>query len=89
MSSRGRTKTGVPVVQLENPRSEAPENELSAENRLLLDLGLQPTKLETGLLEEVMDVARRYANRCDLRKIPSTSKWVRRPLAPTGEAPAA
>ena len=55
-------KSGVPISWLENPRNEADENELAAENNSLIRLGLQPTRLEDGLLEEVIDVARRYSN---------------------------
>jgi UDP-sulfoquinovose synthase len=70
-------KTGTPINWLNNPRNEASENELVVENDSLISLGLQPTRLEDGLLEEVMDVARRYANRCDRSKIIATVQWTR------------
>src|SRR5690349_22667607 len=69
-------KTGVPIQYVDNPRNESRENELAVENQCLIDLGLEPTKLQDGLLDEVIDVARRYANRCDLTKIPATSRWI-------------
>ena len=45
------------------------------ENRRLLDLGLAPITLEDGLLLEIAEVARRYAHRADLSKIPCVSCW--------------
>lgn len=67
--------TGTPYHLVDNPRNEAAENELNVANERLLGLGLNPTKLQDGLLVEVRDVARRYADRCDFSKIPCTSNW--------------
>jgi UDP-sulfoquinovose synthase len=71
-------KTGAPIQFLENPRNEAEQNNLTAANDYLIKLGLKPTKLDEGLLEEVMDVARRFVGNCDKGKILANSKWVRR-----------
>ena len=68
--------TGGEIAYLENPRNEAPENELFVKNERLLDLGLEPTTLSQGLLKEVTDVAGKYSYRCDRNKIPCTSLWI-------------
>ncbi|MCY4333011.1 MAG: NAD-dependent epimerase/dehydratase family protein [Cyanobacteria bacterium MAG CAR1_bin_15] len=69
--------TGAQVAHLPNPRNEARDNDLIVDNRCFLDLGLEPTTLDDGLLTEVVDIARRYAGRCDRRRIPCTSAWTR------------
>jgi UDP-sulfoquinovose synthase len=78
-------KTGAAIQFLENPRNEAEQNNLTAANDYLIKLGLKPTKLDEGLLEEVMDVARRFVGNCDRSKILANSKWVRR--GKSSEAP--
>ncbi|HSD76382.1 MAG TPA: NAD-dependent epimerase/dehydratase family protein [Solirubrobacteraceae bacterium] len=79
--------TGAEIDLVDNPRNEASENDLVVENRRLLDLGLEPITLEDGLLEEVTGIARRYAERCDVDKIPCRSLWrPRRVSGPPAEA---
>ena len=72
-----RNLTGCEVEYLPNPRNEKAENELTASNDALRALGWEPISLDKGLLSEVTEIARRYANRCDRSRIPCTSYWTR------------
>jgi UDP-sulfoquinovose synthase len=67
--------TGVEVAFLPNPRREAVENELNVSREKFLALGLNPTKLSEGLLEEARDIALRYKDRADTTKIIARSVW--------------
>ncbi len=67
--------TGAEVTYVTNPRKESNENELQVSNKQFLELGLKPILLRTGLMEELLDVAAKYAQRIDLKRIPSTSMW--------------
>jgi len=67
--------TGAEIAYLPNPRREAEENELIVRNDRFLALGLQPTTLSEGLLEECTEIAARYARRADPTKIMARSVW--------------
>jgi UDP-sulfoquinovose synthase len=66
---------GATIQRIPNPRAEAPENDLLIRNDHLRALGLEPILVEEGLLRESVEIAARYASRCDLSKILARSYW--------------
>ena len=70
--------TGADINYLPNPRNEAVENDLIVDNKCFIEFGLNPTTLDNGLLEEVVEVAKKYSNRCDLKRIPCVSSWTKK-----------
>lgn len=70
-------KTGAKIANLPNPRKEAAENDLIVKNDNFRALGLDPIKLEDGLLDEVVEVARKFAHRIDRSRVPAVSAWTK------------
>jgi UDP-sulfoquinovose synthase len=66
---------GADIAYLPNPRIEADENDLLVRNDQFLALGLQPTTLSEGLLEEGSKIAARYRRRADPTKIVARAVW--------------
>ena len=67
--------TGAKLDFVTNPRNEADENELHVKNDQFISLGLEPTTLDNGLMEEISEIAKKYAYRANLDKIPCLSLW--------------
>ncbi len=69
--------TGAQVAMVNNPRNEAAENDLRVSNQSFIDLGLDPTTLAEGLLEETVEIAHRFAGRFDTKTVAAASLWTK------------
>jgi UDP-sulfoquinovose synthase len=67
--------TDAKIANLPNPRREAVENDLNVSRDKFSALGLNPTVLSEGLLEEARDIALKYRDRADTTKIIARSVW--------------
>jgi UDP-sulfoquinovose synthase len=68
-------QTGAKIEYLENPRNEADNNDLIVNNDTFIKMGLEPTTLHKGLLEEIHEIALKYTSRCRKDRIVCTSLW--------------
>lgn len=68
-------KTGCDIRFLANPRKEDAENDLEVSNKKFQLLGLKPMTLDMGLLDEVVNIAGKYQDRCDKTKVLPSSFW--------------
>lgn len=79
--------TGATIRFYKNPRNEAAVNELTVTNEKFLALGLEPTTLEAGLLQEVIEIITPHSERVNNDRIRATSLWTRdNELDETGSA---
>lgn len=75
LAKKVSTITGAPIRYYKNPRTEAAENDLIVAREKFLALGLNPTTLDDGLMEEIYKIADKYKDRCIMDKIICTSTW--------------
>ena len=68
-------QTKVKINYLSNPRKEAVSNDLIVNNDKFIKLGLNPTTLNQGLMEEVSEIAMKYKDRVITKSILPSSKW--------------
>lgn len=75
--------SGAEVKYYANPRKEDRENDLKLSCQNFMELGLNPTTLEEGLMSEIYDIAQKYGQKCDKSKIICTSVWQKDMLVDT------
>jgi len=75
LAEKIRQISGAEIRYFGNPRKEDRENQLRLSCQNFLELGLNPTTLDVGLMNEIFEVAEKYKDRCDKSKILCTSVW--------------
>ncbi len=65
----------VPIAMIENPRVEADEHYYHAEHSGLLELGLRPHLLGDTLVQSLLGLARRHADRADRSLFAPSVRW--------------
>ena len=74
----------VEVRHLDNPRVEAEEHYYHPTHTKLLDLGLEPHFLSETLIESMLELIQRYADRTIREHIMPTTRWSPRSATPVG-----
>jgi len=69
--------TGAKISFLPSPRNEPAENDLRVSDAAFLALGLDPILLTDSLLDETLQISRRYADRVEASQIEARSPWSR------------
>lgn len=67
--------SGTKINNIDNPRNEASENDLVVKNNSLIKLGLDPILFDDKEAIELLEIAKKYRDNCDLSKIPSQPSW--------------
>ncbi len=67
--------TKCEIRYYKNPRKEASQNELNVSNANFLKLGLNPTKLDEKLLQEIQETVEKNKDRCNFAHIIAKSLW--------------
>ena len=67
--------SGAKIRYFVNPRKEDRDNSLKVSSKSFLNLGLNPTKLNEGLMNEIHKIASKYESNCDKSKIICSSVW--------------
>ena len=81
--------TGARIAFVGNPRNEASENELVVSDKSLVDLGVEPVTIDSGLVNETIEITRKYKDRCRVDLLPSVSTWTSKQRTGVVEAPIA
>eukprot|EP00249_Psilotum_nudum_P004294 c17824_g1_i1 orf=221-1819(+) len=63
------------VINVPNPRVEAEEHYYNAKHTKLVELGLQPHLLSDALLDSLLSIVHKYADRVDLSQVMPTVSW--------------
>ena len=77
IAARVQALTGTDLSFQDNPRKEAVANDLDICNDTLDHLGVVPTLIEDSLMDEELQLVRKYLNRVKPETIKSKSYWTK------------